>query len=71
MQAGQPCKFVPKLQKCMVIFPGKRARPWQRPWQGQLQPERAELIAPVDQAFEARPGIWVRPPLQASSSEGL
>jgi predicted AAA+ superfamily ATPase len=38
---------------------------------GQLQPERAELIAPVDQAFEARPGIWVRPPLQASSSEGL
>jgi predicted AAA+ superfamily ATPase len=22
----------------------------------------AELIAPVDQAFEARPGIWVRPP---------
>ena len=21
-----------------------------------------------DQAFEARPGIWVRPPLQASSS---
>ena len=28
---------------------------------GQLQPERAELIAPVDQAFEARPGIWVRP----------
>jgi predicted AAA+ superfamily ATPase len=29
---------------------------------GQLQPERAELIAPVDQAFEARPGIWVRPP---------
>jgi hypothetical protein len=38
---------------------------------GQLQPERAELIAPVDQAFEARPGIWVRPPLQACSSEGL
>jgi predicted AAA+ superfamily ATPase len=38
---------------------------------GQLQPERAELIAPVDQAFEARPGIWVRPPLQASSCEGL
>jgi predicted AAA+ superfamily ATPase len=38
---------------------------------GQLQPERAELIAPVDQPFEARPGIWVRPPLQASSSEGL
>ena len=37
----------------------------------QLQPERAELIAPVDQPFEARPGIWVRPPLQASSSEGL
>ena len=36
---------------------------------GQLQPERAELIAPVDQAFEARPGIWVRPPLQASSAE--
>jgi len=36
---------------------------------GQLQPERAELIAPVDQAFEARPGIWVRPPLQASSVE--
>ena len=35
---------------------------------GQLQPERAELIAPVDQAFEARPGIWVRPPLQASST---
>ena len=29
---------------------------------GHLQPERAELIAPVDQAFEARPGIWVRPP---------
>ncbi len=22
----------------------------------------AELIAPVEQAFEARPGIWVRPP---------
>jgi hypothetical protein len=38
---------------------------------GQLQPERAELIAPVDQVFEARPGIWVRPPLQASSCEGL
>ncbi|MCX5952627.1 MAG: ATP-binding protein [Cyanobacteria bacterium] len=38
---------------------------------GQLQPERAELIAPVDQAFEARPGIWVRPPLQACNSEGL
>ncbi len=38
---------------------------------GQLQPERAELIAPVDQAFEARPGIWVRPPLEASSCEGL
>ena len=37
----------------------------------QLQPERAELIAPVDQPFEARPGIWVRPPLQASSAEGL
>ena len=37
----------------------------------QLQPERAELIAPVDQPFEARPGIWVRPPLQASSSVGL
>jgi predicted AAA+ superfamily ATPase len=36
---------------------------------GQLHPERAELIAPVDQAFEARPGIWVRPPLQASSAE--
>ena len=36
---------------------------------GQLQPERAELIAPVDQAFEARPGIWVRPPLQVSSVE--
>ena len=36
---------------------------------GQLQPERAERIAPVDQAFEARPGIWVRPPLQASSVE--
>jgi predicted AAA+ superfamily ATPase len=36
---------------------------------GQLQPERAELIAPVDQAFEARPGIWVRPPLQASNAE--
>lgn len=35
---------------------------------GQLQPERAELIAPVDQAFEARPGIWVRPPLQASDT---
>jgi predicted AAA+ superfamily ATPase len=33
----------------------------------QLQPERAELIAPVDQAFEARPGIWVRPPLEASA----
>jgi hypothetical protein len=52
----------------MVIFPGKRARRWQRPWQGHLQPERAELIAPVDQACEARPGIWVRPPLQASST---
>ena len=38
---------------------------------GQLQPERAELIAPVDQAFEARPGIWVRPPLQASSAETI
>lgn len=38
---------------------------------GQLQPERAELIAPVDQAFEARPGIWLRPPLQASSSERI
>ena len=36
---------------------------------GQLQPERAELIAPVDQAFEARPGIWVRPPLQVCSVE--
>ena len=32
---------------------------------GQLQPERAEVIAPVEQAFEARPGIWVRPPLEA------
>lgn len=38
---------------------------------GQLQPERAELIAPVDQAFEARPGIWVRPPLQASNAERI
>ncbi len=55
----------------MVTFPGMRARRWRRPWAGQLQPERAELIAPVDQAFEARPGIWVRPPLQACSSEGL
>ena len=36
---------------------------------GQLQPECAELIAPVDQAFEARPGIWVRPPLQVCSVE--
>jgi len=27
-----------------------------------LKEERAELIAPVAQAFEARPGIWVRPP---------
>ena len=27
-----------------------------------LKEERAELIAPVEQAFEARPGIWVRPP---------
>jgi len=31
-----------------------------------LQPERAELIAPVDASFEARPGIWVRPPLEVS-----
>ena len=38
---------------------------------GQLQPERAELIAPVEQAFEARPGIWVRPPLQASNAERI
>jgi predicted AAA+ superfamily ATPase len=27
-----------------------------------LKEERAQLIAPVEQAFEARPGIWVRPP---------
>lgn len=33
---------------------------------GQLQPERAELIAPVETSYEARPGIWVRPPLEAS-----
>jgi len=25
----------------------------------------------VGQAFEARPGIWVRPPLQASSAETI
>jgi hypothetical protein len=55
----------------MVNSPGIRARRWQWPWQGQLQPERAELIAPVDQVFEARPGIWVSPPLQASRSEGI
>jgi len=36
---------------------------------GQLQPERAELIAPVDQAFEARPGIWVRPPHESSTPD--
>ena len=33
-----------------------------------LQPERAELIAPVDASFEARPGIWVRPPLEVSQA---
>jgi hypothetical protein len=38
---------------------------------GQLQPERAELIAPVEQASEARPGIWVRPPLQAINAERI
>jgi uncharacterized protein len=38
---------------------------------GQLQPERAELIAPVEQAFEARPGIWVRPPLQVINAERI
>lgn len=31
-----------------------------------LQPERAELIAPVDTSYEVRPGIWVRSPLEAS-----
>ena len=31
-----------------------------------LQPESAELIAPVDVSFELRPAIWVRPPLEAS-----
>jgi hypothetical protein len=34
----------------------------------QLQPERAELVAPVDVSFEIRPGIWVQPPLEASRS---
>ncbi|MEB3200954.1 MAG: ATP-binding protein [Synechococcaceae cyanobacterium] len=34
-----------------------------------LQPERAELIAPVDVSFELRRGIWVRPPLEASRSD--
>jgi len=34
----------------------------------QLQPERAELIAPVDVNFEIRPGIWVRSPLEASQT---
>jgi uncharacterized protein len=34
----------------------------------QLQPERAELIAPVEVSFEIRPGIWVRSPLEASQS---
>jgi predicted AAA+ superfamily ATPase len=38
---------------------------------GQLQPERAELIAPVEQASEARPGIWGRPPLQAINAERI
>ncbi|MFM7312318.1 MAG: ATP-binding protein [Cyanobium sp.] len=33
-----------------------------------LQPERAELIAPVDASFELRPGLWVRPPLEAGGS---
>jgi uncharacterized protein len=31
----------------------------------QLQPERAELIGPVDVSFEIRPDIWVKPPLEA------
>ena len=34
----------------------------------QLQPERAELIAPVEASFEIRPGIWVRSPLEASQA---
>jgi predicted AAA+ superfamily ATPase len=34
----------------------------------QLQPERAELIAPVEVSFEIRPGIWVRSPLEASQT---
>ncbi len=32
----------------------------------QLQPERAELIAPVDGSYAVKPGIWVRSPLEAS-----
>lgn len=35
---------------------------------GQLQPERAELIAPVETSYEAKPGIWVRPPLEVSQT---
>ena len=31
----------------------------------QLAPERAELIAPVDVSFQIRPGVWLRPPLEA------
>ena len=30
-----------------------------------LQPERAELIAPIDTSYEIKPGIWVRSPLEA------
>lgn len=31
-----------------------------------LQPERAELIAPVETSYEVKPGIWVRSPLEAA-----
>ena len=53
------------LSKAPRVSPGFHERV------GQLQPEQAELIAPVDQAFEARPAIGLRPPLQASSASRI
>jgi len=32
---------------------------------GQLNPDKAELIAPVDASYEAKAGIWVRSPFEA------
>jgi predicted AAA+ superfamily ATPase len=36
---------------------------------GQLKPDKAELIAPIDESYEAKAGIWVRSPLEACLSQ--